>query len=101
MKNIVLRLLALSFLVPAIACGAGKNETLTFQGTPQDARLLQHYDIKASELPKPGATRSSSNDQRVAEHPVGARLHLPVGFRISVFNDGSFRRARWLALAPN
>src|SRR3954465_11307833 len=101
MKNTLLRLLALSFLVPAVACGAGKKETLTFEGTAEDAKFLQRYDIKASELPKLGATRSSSNDQRVVDHPPGARLHLPVGFRISVFDDGTFRRARWLALAPN
>src|SRR4051812_32580795 len=101
MNDTLLKLLALSFLVPAVACGAGKKETLTFEGMPEDAKFLQHYDIKPSELPKPGATRSSSNDQRVADHPAGARLHLPVGFRISVFEDGSFRGARWLALAPN
>jgi Glucose/sorbosone dehydrogenases len=97
----VLLLVSFAALGAVTACGAGKNETLTFEGRTEDAKFLQHYDIKASELPKPGATRSSSNDQRAVEHPAGARLHLPVGFRISVFEDGSFRRARWLALAPN
>src|SRR4051812_44641956 len=86
-------------LVPG--CNAQNKETLTFQGRPEDAKFLQHYEIKASELPKPGATRSSDNDQRVHDHPAGARLHLPVGFRISVFAEGEFGGARWLALAPN
>src|SRR3954465_1559293 len=99
--KMLLRLLAGGLLLPTVACGAGKKETLTFEGTAEDAKFLQRYDIKASELPKLGATRSSSNDQRVVDHPAGARLHLPVGFRISVFEDGSFRGARWLALAPN
>jgi glucose/arabinose dehydrogenase len=88
-------------LVAAGACGAKRNETLTFEGRPEDAKFLQHYDMKASELPKPGATRSADNDQRVVEKPAGARLHLPAGFRISVFAEGGFGRARWLALAPN
>src|SRR3954447_12966067 len=101
MKKMLRRVLAAGLLLPTVACGAGKKETLAFEGTPEDAKFLQHYDIKSSELPKPGATRSSSNDQRVADHPAGARLHLPVGFRIGVFEDGSFRGARWLALAPN
>src|SRR3954465_5529389 len=101
MKKMLLRFLVASFLAPVIACGAGKNETLTFEGRPEDARFLQHYEIKASELPKPGATRSSDNDQRIHDHPAGARLHLPVGFRISVYADGEFGGARWLAMAPN
>src|SRR4051812_3817994 len=96
-----------SFMIPAglllvvLACGGGKKETLTFEGRPEDAQFLQHYDIKASQLPKPGATRSANNDQTVEQHPAGARLHLPVGFRINVFADGGFRNPRWLALAPN
>jgi glucose/arabinose dehydrogenase len=36
----------------------------------------------------------------VVDHPAEARLHLPVGFRISVFAE-SIGGARWLALAPN
>ena len=91
----------LGILLLVLGCSAQRNETLTFEGTPDDARFLQHQEIKPSELPKPGATRSSSNDQRIYDHPAGARLHLPIGFRISVFADGGFRNARWLALAPN
>src|SRR5436305_11053902 len=91
--------LGMLFLV--LGCSAQRNETLTFEGRSEDARFLQHYEIKASELPKPGATRSSDNSQRVVEHPAGARLHLPVGFRISLLADGGFREARWMALAPN
>src|SRR3954471_8787006 len=101
MKKIFLNILAATFFPPVTACGAGKNETLTFEGRPEDARFLQHYEIKPSELPKPGATRSSNNDQRIHDHPAGARLHLPVGFRISVFSEGNLGGARWLALAPN
>jgi glucose/arabinose dehydrogenase len=88
-------------LSATIACGQRRNETLSFEGTAEDAKLLQHYEIKASELPRPGATSSANNDRRVVAHPAGARLHLPVGFRISVFAEGGFEGARWLALAPN
>ena len=55
-----------------LLCSA-KNETLAFDGRPEDAKFLQHYEIKPSELPKPRATRSSDNDQRIHDHPAGAR----------------------------
>jgi glucose/arabinose dehydrogenase len=87
-------------LAAAGACGARRNEMLSFTGTADDGRFLQHYEIKPSELPRPGATASANNDQRVVDHPAEARLHLPVGFRISVFAE-SIGGARWLALAPN
>src|SRR6266481_107091 len=91
----------LGILLLVLGCNAQNKENLAFDGRPEDAKLLQHYEIKPSELPKPGATRSSDNSQRVVDHPAGARLHLAVGFRISTFADGGFDEARWLALAPN
>jgi glucose/arabinose dehydrogenase len=92
---------ALGTLLLVLGCSAQKNEQLTFEGRPEDAKFLQHHEVKASELPKPGATRSSDNSQRVVDHPAGARLHLPAGFRIGVFAEGGFGEARWLALAPS
>src|SRR3954469_3336701 len=89
-------LITSGLLLFVLACGGRSNETLTFEGRPEDARFLQHFEIKPSQLPAPGATRSSTNDQRTAQHPAGARLHLPVGFRISVFAEGGFGNARWL-----
>jgi glucose/arabinose dehydrogenase len=94
-------LISSGLLLLVLACAAKNNENLTFEGRPEDARFLQHYEIKPSDMPKPGATRSSDNDQRVRKHLAGARLHLPVGFRISVFADGGFGNPRWMALAPN
>src|SRR6266478_2832065 len=88
-------------LLLAAGCSAHNKESLTFEGRTEDATFLQHYEIKPTELPKPGATRSSDNDQRIYDHPAGARLHLPAGFRISVLAEGGFDNARWLALAPN
>jgi len=101
MNNRAVALVSSGLLFLVFACGAKNDENLTFDGRPEDAKFLQHYEIKPAELPKPGATRSASNDQRIYDHPAGARLHLPAGFRISVLAEGGFDNARWLALSPN
>jgi glucose/arabinose dehydrogenase len=49
---------------------------------------LRHYDIRYEQLPAPFATQSSGNPPVVVAQPAGAPLHLPVGFRISVFASG-------------
>ena len=101
MNNRAVALVSSGLLFLVFACGAKNDENLTFDGRPEDAKFLQHHEIKPAELPKPGATRSASNDQRIYDHPAGARLHLPAGFRISVLAEGGFDNARWLALSPN
>jgi glucose/arabinose dehydrogenase len=60
-----------------------------------------HYEIKPSQLPPPGATRSSANPPQVVPRPANARLKLPPGFEISTWAEGGLENPRWLALAPN
>jgi glucose/arabinose dehydrogenase len=60
-----------------------------------------HYEIQPSQLPPPGATRSSSNPPRIVPQPANARLNLPPGFEISIWAEGGLENPRRLALAPN
>ena len=61
---------------------------------------LQHHDIRPDQLPPPGHTASSSNPPRVVPRPADAKLHLPPGFKIAVWEDG-FQEPRNMVLAPN
>jgi glucose/arabinose dehydrogenase len=54
--------------------------------TPADPALA-HHDIRFEQLPAPFATPSAGNSPRVVKQPPNAALHLPPGFRISVFAD--------------
>ncbi len=65
-----------------------------------DAGPLRHYDIRFEQLPKPFATTSAGNPPTVVAQPDGAPLHLPVGFKISVFASG-LDDPRTMLLAPN
>lgn len=60
-----------------------------------------HYDIQPSQLPPPGATRSSSNPPRMVPQPANVKLNLPPGFQISTWAEGDLENPRRLALAPN
>jgi len=61
---------------------------------------LQHYEIRADQLPPPYASPSAGNPPRVAAQPAGARLHVPPGFTISVFAD-RLDDPRHMIQAPN
>jgi len=63
--------------------------------------LPGHYEIRASQLPPPHATASSTNPPRVVSQPPNAKLNLPPGFEISTWAEGDMEEPRWLALAPN
>jgi glucose/arabinose dehydrogenase len=69
--------------------------------TAQTREGAGHYEIKPSQLPPPGATRSSSNPPDVVPRPANARLNLPPGFEIETWAEGGLENPRWLALAPN
>ena len=61
---------------------------------------LRHYDIRFEQLPAPFATQSAGNPPTVGKQPAEAQLHLPPGFRISVYADG-LDDPRTMLLAPN
>lgn len=60
-----------------------------------------HYEIKPSDLPPPGATRSAINPPRLVARPEGAQLSVPAGFEVNLFAEGDLQEPRWMALAPN
>ncbi len=60
----------------------------------------QRIVIRASDLPKPYATKSSHNEARVVPAPTGAAVKLPPGFKAEVFAEG-LSNPRWMAIAPN
>lgn len=64
------------------------------------AQPLQHHDIRADGLPAPGHTPSATNPPRVVKRPADAKLHLPPGFSIEVWEEG-FSEPRNMVLAPN
>ncbi|MFB9267500.1 PQQ-dependent sugar dehydrogenase [Bradyrhizobium erythrophlei] len=56
--------------------------------------------IRPQDLPKPGATASSSNGPRIVGRPGSATPQVPPGFRIELFADG-LSDPRVLRTAPN
>ena len=68
--------------------------------TARNDPALRHYDIRFEQLPPPFATSSSGNPPIVVAQMNGAQLHLPPGFKISLFASG-LDDPRTLLLAPN
>jgi len=62
---------------------------------------LRHYEISASNLPKPYATPSASSVSFVIGRPSGAHLTLPPGFEARVWASSGMEEPRMMALAPN
>jgi glucose/arabinose dehydrogenase len=62
---------------------------------------LKHYDISPASLPPPNSSPDATNNPDVIPRPSDAQLLMPPGFAINTFAEGGFRRARWMALAPN
>jgi glucose/arabinose dehydrogenase len=75
------------------------KEASPLPATASDA-ALKHYDIRADQLPAPFATPSAGNPPNVRRQPANATLHLPPGFRISVFAEG-LSDPRTMLLTPN
>src|SRR5207244_12877730 len=61
---------------------------------------LRHYDIRFAQLPAPFATPSAGNPPTVVAQPADAQLHLPAGFKISLFATG-LDDPRTMLLTPN
>src|SRR6266498_2298142 len=67
--------------------------------TPNDP-ALRHYDIRFEQLPAPFATQSAGNPPIVVAQPANAQLHVPPGFKISLFATG-LDDPRTMLLTPN
>jgi glucose/arabinose dehydrogenase len=95
--NVKRRLLLLAAI--AIACSPESNRLPAAVTVARDP-LLQHHEIRIEQLPKPYATPSAGNPPHVSSQPANATLHLPPGFRISLFAD-KLDDPRTMLLAPN
>lgn len=101
-------LLALCFGVPLIRGqaqqrpahnpGTTNGQSSKSGGAPNG---LAHHEITVGSLPPPRATKDAENPPRVIARPANAELQVPPGFSVSVFAEGGFEWARWMALAPN
>jgi glucose/arabinose dehydrogenase len=78
-----------------LALALGTAAALLAQSAPPQHRL------DPTTLPAPFATPDSKNPPALVPRPEDARLTLAPGFKASVFAEGGFKRARWVAEAPN
>src|ERR1051325_601837 len=85
-------LLIISFV--AAACRAQTPPPVTNDPKPQ------HYEIRADRLPLPYDTPSSGNPPAVVGRPANAALHLPPGFKASVWAS-NLEEPRAMTSAPN
>jgi len=77
-----------------------ESAQLSAAAATPNASALRHYDIRFEQLPKPFATSSAGNPPIVVAQPAGAQLHLPAGFKISIFATG-LDDPRTMLLTPN
>ena len=79
------------------------NSLLTGQAAygdwKSDAPGLRRY-IRASDLPAPYASHSTSNSAVLVAKPADARLHVPPGFQVNLFASG-LDGPRLIRTAPN
>ena len=86
-------------VIAGIACSRASGQLPKAVAVANDP-LLQHHEIRIDQLPKPFATPSAGNPPSVAGQPANATLHVPPGFRISLF-AGNLGEPRAMLLAPN
>lgn len=84
--------LAVFFIAVVFCAGAAAAAADRAPGT--------RIEVRAADLPAPGATPSASNPALVVKAPPGAEPRLPPGFHANLFAAG-LSDARWLAVAPN
>jgi glucose/arabinose dehydrogenase len=91
------------FLIAAVtaglACSRASGQLPASVTIPHDP-LLQHHEIRIDKLPQPYATSSSGNPPIVRRQPANATLHVPPGFRVSLFAD-KLGNPRGMIQAPN
>jgi glucose/arabinose dehydrogenase len=86
--------IAIALLLLACACSKKPEPPRT------ETASMQHYDVRADQLPPPFHTGSASNAPTVVPRPDDARLIVPAGFRIQIWADG-IGDPRNMVLAPN
>jgi glucose/arabinose dehydrogenase len=84
----LLSIVVLLAVTPSVALAQGADQTVG-----------QRFEVTVEDLPKPFASRSSSNSARIVGRPSGKLLNVPEGFRVNLFAR-DLSHARWMALAP-
>ena len=59
------------------------------------------YAADNPKLPAPYATPSARNNPRVIPQPDGAKLSVPPGFKMEIWEEGGFQRPRTMILGPS
>lgn len=90
--RVVVRVAGAAVIAGALACSNS-----VAQSEPEPG----HHFIDPAKLPKPFATRSTSNPPRIVDRPANANLRLPAGFAITTWAEGELENPRKMALAPN
>ncbi|HXH40053.1 MAG TPA: sorbosone dehydrogenase family protein [Thermoanaerobaculia bacterium] len=93
------RFLLIAAVTAGLACSRASGQLPTTVAVAHDPQL-QHHEIHIEQLPRPYATSSSGNPPYVEGQPRNAALHVPPGFRVSLFAD-KLGNPRGLLLAPN
>src|SRR5436190_1017860 len=69
-------------LTLVLACARGDAQIA------QSQPVMQHYDTRAAQIPRPFATSSAGNPPRVVKRPASAKLYAPPGFHIELWATG-------------
>ena len=85
--------------VAAFACSRASGQLPGVIAQAHDP-MLQHHEIRIEQLPKPFDTPSSGNPPSVRSQPSNATLHVPPGFRVSLFAE-KLGDPRAMLQAPN
>ncbi|MGN6184369.1 MAG: PQQ-dependent sugar dehydrogenase [Thermoanaerobaculia bacterium] len=93
--------LAASLLL-LVACSRSDAQSPVTKQTPppQRTRTMQHYDVRADQLPKPYQTQSAGNPPHVIARPANASLNVPPGFKVELWAT-NIHNPRNMLLAPN
>src|SRR5882757_7621117 len=85
--------------IAAFACSRASGQLPGVVAQAHDP-MLQHHEIRIEQLPKPFDTPSSGNPPSVRAQPSNATLHVPPGFRVSLFAE-KLGDPRAMLQAPN
>lgn len=90
-------LLAVSIVLAACA---RRESPPPAAATTVAAAEMRHYEVRADQMPRPYHSESAGNPPNVVERPADAKLTVPAGFRITLWED-DFRDPRNMVLARN
>jgi glucose/arabinose dehydrogenase len=93
------RFLLIAAITAGLSCSRASGQLPASVAVAHDP-VLQHHEVHIEQLPAPYATPSSGNPPRVVNQPSNATLHVPPGFRVSLFAD-KLGNPRGMLLAPN